>query len=317
MSKVYKIKVNEFKKNEGIEFISCVDFPAIEANWVALSQAKQVYLNSERQILYGAILIPDKPILRYDDKGEEYYIVFEKPEIEKLVRKFQKDGKAVNLNYQHESNSKIENLVVQEIWLTGKNDKSNHFGFKFPEGTAMVGVHVGDKEFWDTEVKTGNVKGFSIEGWLDMEIKNSIKMNEVKLTEAMTSTGMVIKTDAESWEVGAAVYTVNEAGEQVALEPAEYELENGTILVIGEGSVIAEIREAEQIDEAMAQVIQKAVEPVTQALSKQIEALTEKLTALEVKMSNQPGQPVKKEEPKPVALSGIEKVKQLINNKNK
>lgn len=315
---VYKIKVNTSLENkEGIDFVSLVDFPAIESNWVAFNQVKHFRFDKEKQMLYGAILIPNKPIYR-NDNGLEYYVVFEEEEITNLVRKFQAQGKTVNLNYQHKKDSQIENAIIQEIWLTGSNDKSKDFGFDFPVNTAMVGVYIGDKKFWNEEVKTGNVRGFSIEGWLDMEIKNKIQnMNKQKFVSATTKSGVVVSTEAEAFAVGVEVYTENESGEKGSVPDGEHELENGSVITV-EGNKITAMTEApEQVDEEMAEVIQKAVEPVTAALSAQIKELTEKLTALEVKFSNQPGQPVKKEIAKPVELSKIERVKILLNKKQK
>lgn len=183
---VFYIKVNEdISSNNGIDFISLVDCPAIETNWVAMADTKaplKFNTNSDKQLLSGPILIPDLPIYRYDKENGEYYVVFTSEEIQKLVRKFQATQKTVNLNYQHKKNSQLSQAVVQEIWLTGSNDKSKDLGFDLPVNTAFVVTHIGDKKFWDDEIKTGNVKGFSIEGFLDMEMKkqNKIKMSHQK-----------------------------------------------------------------------------------------------------------------------------------------
>lgn len=169
---VYRIKINEdLNSNEGIDFVSLVDYPAIESNWIAMSKAPQkFFFDQDKQMLYGAILIPDKKIYRFSEDMGEYWVEFPEGEVIKLVRKLQAQKKSVNLNYQHKKDSQLSNAVIQEIWLTGKSDKSKDFGFDFPVNTAMVGVHIGDAKFWNDEVKTGNVKGFSIEGWLDMEL---------------------------------------------------------------------------------------------------------------------------------------------------
>lgn len=183
---VFYIKVNEdISSNNGIDFISLVDCPAIETNWVAMADTKtplKFNTNSDKQLLSGPILIPDLPIYRYDKENGEYYVVFTAEEIQKLVRKFQATQKTVNLNYQHKKNSQLSQAVVQEIWLTGSNDKSKDLGFDLPINSAFVVTHIGDKKFWDDEIKTGNVKGFSIEGFLDMEMRkqNKIKMSHQK-----------------------------------------------------------------------------------------------------------------------------------------
>ena len=61
----------------GIEAISVVENPAIEEDFIALKsqEIKLAEVDKEKRILMGALLIPNKPILRR--KGEEeYYIYF-------------------------------------------------------------------------------------------------------------------------------------------------------------------------------------------------------------------------------------------------
>ena len=60
---------------EGIQAISLVEAPAIEENWVALSEQVQFKAqDQEKRIVMGPALIPDKPI--YRRKGEEEFHIF-------------------------------------------------------------------------------------------------------------------------------------------------------------------------------------------------------------------------------------------------
>lgn len=176
---VYSINISEdLSDKTGVDFISLVDYPAIETNWIAMGDTKKPLkftTDEDKQLLYGPILIPDLPIYRYDKDMGEYYVVFKAETIERIVRKFQASQKTINLNYQHKEDSQLKLAVVQEIWLTGAKDKSQDFGFELPAGAAFICAHIGDKDFWKDEVKTGNVRGFSIEGFLDMEMKKSIQ----------------------------------------------------------------------------------------------------------------------------------------------
>lgn len=179
---VYKIVVNEdLSDDTGIEFISLVDYPAIESNWVAMGkkgEPMKFASKPDERILLGPILIPEQPIYRYSAQMGEYYVVFTADEIKKLVRKFQATQKTINVNYQHLEDSKVENSVIQEIWLSGDNDKSKDYGFDLPKGTAFVAAFIGNKDFWEKEIKSGNVRGFSIEGFLNMELKKiELSMN--------------------------------------------------------------------------------------------------------------------------------------------
>lgn len=289
---VFKIKFNEDLENkEGIGFLSTVDYPAIEENWVALADKKspmQFNVSPDKQMLYGPILIPDKPIYRYDEKTQaEYYVVFTKDVIEKLVRKFQKQQKTINLNYQHQKDSQLKDAVIQEIWLTGKVDKSQTLGFELPEGSAFVAAHIGDKEFWDKEIKTGNVKGFSIEGFLDMEMKN-IKKLAMQFITAKTDKGLEIKCDGESFTTGAEVYTEMD-GKKEPCADGDYVLENGTTLKVT-GGKITEVVEAEETAD---EIVQKIMRPVIEKMQATITAQENKIKELEIKLSATPGAPAK------------------------
>ena len=58
-------------------------------------------------------------------------------------------------------------MTVVESWLVEDevHDKSRKYGLKMPIGTWMVSMKVYNDEVWNEYVKTGRVKGFSIEGY--------------------------------------------------------------------------------------------------------------------------------------------------------
>jgi hypothetical protein len=309
---VYKIKINTaLDSNEGIDFISLVSSPAIETNFVKLASTNlvRVSFDKPKQMLYGAILIPDQLIYRSDPKMGEYYVTFSKEEIELIVRKFQAQKKTVNINYQHQNDSQVKECVVQEIWLTGKKDKSQDFGFDLPEGSAMAGTYIGNSKFWAEEVETKNVLGYSIEGWLDMELNKQLKH---KLMEVKTNDGYTITSTDEVLAVGSTV-TIT-AADGTTVTEGSFELENGTKIVVMAGAV-TEIMEVETEDELSA----PEVAALESLFSKIIAPLNEKIAALELKLSTMPAAPsktestdkeeVKKESPLQVTMSRINKIK--------
>ncbi len=312
---VYNIKINEdLSHKTGIDFISLVDCPAIESNWVAMSSKKEPFkfaLDKDKQILAGPILITDLPIYR-NDNGIEYYVVFSAQEIEKLVRKFQASQKTINLNYQHQKDSQVSNAVIQEIWLTGKNDKSKDLGFNLPIGSAFVCAHIGDKTFWDEQVKTQTVKGFSIEGFLDMEMK---KMNKTKIklmATAKTNDGKSLKTPADAFAEGVEIMIVADDNTEMVCPDGDYVLESGETVSVAGGKV-TKISEVEFTEEEVG-VLAEALKKVLKPLEDQVAELKLKNTELETKLSNIPGAKSatdKTDETKPVKLS----VTQLSKNK--
>ena len=152
--------------------ISMVEAPAIESDFVALSkeeeEKQQVFLESnERHMLYGAALIPEKDI--YRNNGEqEFYISFTKESIEKMSQDFMKEYRQHEVKTDHED---VANEVcVVESWLVEDSykDKANALGINVPEGTWMVGMKVNNIETWE-RVKSGELKGFSVESMLTLE----------------------------------------------------------------------------------------------------------------------------------------------------
>ena len=152
--------------------ISMVEAPAIESDFVALAEQKeekqQVFLESnERHMLYGAALIPEKDI--YRNNGEqEFYISFTKESIEKMSQDFMKEYRQHEVKTDHED---VANEVcVVESWLVEDSykDKANALGINVPEGTWMVGMKVNNIETWE-RVKSGELKGFSVESMLTLE----------------------------------------------------------------------------------------------------------------------------------------------------
>ena len=159
--KVVKCVIDE-EGRLGITAMGLVDMPAIEENWIALSKVQLSAINDERRMLYGPALIPDKEILRYDDKGEPYYVYFEKATVQAIAHQFFKKNLQHTNNLQHEI--PVTGVTVVESWLKeGKNDKSIELGLPdLPDGTLFIGTKVDEDHVWN-DVKEGKVKGYSIE----------------------------------------------------------------------------------------------------------------------------------------------------------
>ncbi|NRA49801.1 MAG: hypothetical protein HRU12_11770 [Phaeodactylibacter sp.] len=162
----------------GVYAISIVDQPAIESNFIALSKpGKQQYsfakLDEEKRLLVGAALIPNKQILRIDENNEPYYIFFPKSVVKKAAYNFLKNSMHLNATLQHEN--KVSGLSVVESWLVedSENDKCNNYGLKMPVGTWMIAMKVDNQEIWENEVKSQNVRGFSIEAFFTEKLSAS------------------------------------------------------------------------------------------------------------------------------------------------
>jgi hypothetical protein len=153
---------------KGVKAISFVDFPAIESDFIALNTDK-VWLqkvDEERRMVYGAALIPDKHIYRVNERTqEEYYIVFPTETVKAAAYAFMKQGNQHQATFMHEF--AISGCTVVESWIKESDqDKSTHLGLNVPINTWCIGVKVDNDELWQL-VKSGEVRGFSVEAFFD------------------------------------------------------------------------------------------------------------------------------------------------------
>lgn len=149
-----------------VSAISLTDTPAIEAEAVALSKEEEVKLSAideDRRIFMGAVLIPEKKILRKKEDGSYYNIRFPKETINRASQLFMEKGNQNNSTLEHEI--ALSGNTVTESWIIEDevHDKSRKFGLNHPVGTWMVSMKISEDETWE-KAKNGTVKGFSIEG---------------------------------------------------------------------------------------------------------------------------------------------------------
>jgi hypothetical protein len=165
--RIVELVLDEDQEMSGIEAISIVESPAIEADFVALKadEIKLAEVNKDKKILMGALLIPNKPIFRNSDDQDDYYIYFSKDTVEKASQLYLKNGNQNNSTLEHQH--ALSGLTLVESWIVedAKYDKSRKYGMNVPVGTWMGSVKVNNDEVWNEYVKTGKVKGFSIEGY--------------------------------------------------------------------------------------------------------------------------------------------------------
>lgn len=149
-----------------VEAISVVEYPAIEEDFVALKSQNFKFekQDNDKKLLIGPILIPNKPIYRKSG-DKEYYIYFSRETTRKASQLYLKQGMQKNATLEHEM--EINGLTLVESWIIDdkENDKSNMFGMDLPLGTWVGSIKVDNEKIWNDYVKTGKVKGFSIEGY--------------------------------------------------------------------------------------------------------------------------------------------------------
>jgi hypothetical protein len=133
---IIELILDEQNIENGIEAISVVENPAIEEDFIALNtqliELKE--LNKEKQILLGALLIPNKPIYRKNG-DDEYYIYFSRETVEKASQMYLIKGNQNNSTLEHQY--ELSGLSLVESWIVEDevHDKSRKYGMNVPLGT--------------------------------------------------------------------------------------------------------------------------------------------------------------------------------------
>lgn len=180
--KIIELILDEETEYNGVDAISIVENPAIQSNFVALKdeQIRLAEVSKDKRLLLGAILIPNKPILRKGD-DEDYYIYFSNETVEKASQMYLKQGNQQNASLEHQYS--LKGLTLVESWIVQDEvyDKSRLYENTkdVPVGTWMGSIRVDSDEVWKNYVKEGVVKGFSIEGYFaDKAERPKEKMND-------------------------------------------------------------------------------------------------------------------------------------------
>ena len=150
----------------GVEAISVVENPAIESDFIALNnqEIKLAEISKEKRLIMGALLIPKKLVYRRNGE-DEYYVFFSADTVLKASQMYLQNGNQSNSTLEHDG--KLKGMTLVESWIVDdkEKDKSALYGLDVKVGTWMGSVKVENDEVWNDYVKTGKVKGFSIEGY--------------------------------------------------------------------------------------------------------------------------------------------------------
>lgn len=258
----------------GIYAISFVDFPANEVDFITLGKQQEIHLNrdTKKQVLTGVVLKPGQLIYRHSAEVGEHYIRFSETQVEKIARKMMKTGVALQ-NTTHQHQSPLSGNYLTELWIVEDpaNDKSAALGFSdLPKGTLMCSYKIEDRNYWEQEVMSGHVRGFSLEGFFTQEISlsriNNKNMNDKKkkvkqsllgrIANMLLDIDAVEKADATASGTAYVVFVLADGkeayvdadgfvtlnGEQ--MPAGEHALSNGNLLVVDENGQFVETRQA-------------------------------------------------------------------------
>ena len=202
--KLFELQIQD--NEDEIFAISLVENPAIESDFMYFGKETEMFaaVDNEQHMLIGAILIPDKKILRVEADGTPYEVFFTKDTVAKLAQNYLAKKYVSNATLEHDN--KIKGVTLVESWIKdGKLDKSNNYGLNLPIGTWVGMMRIDDPKIWNDYIKTGKVKGFSVEALMSHKLvkasieeiidKEVMELSDVEANVILSHLKALIKKD--------------------------------------------------------------------------------------------------------------------------
>lgn len=168
---VYKMLISENDNEETeVNYVALVDDPAIGKNFLKFERQLKFSVDKERRILSGPLMIADLPIYRRDEKMGEYYVIFDKDNIEKAVQKFFRKGYFDRVNIMHDEKKIVDGVYMFESFIV---DEQRGIlppkGFEdLTNGSWFASYKVDNLPLWD---RMQGFNGFSVEGLFGYELE--------------------------------------------------------------------------------------------------------------------------------------------------
>jgi hypothetical protein len=169
--RVFNIVITD-DDNCGINAISLVEMPAVEKDFLCFAKEKPIKLqfNDSKHIITGVVALADTPIYRYNERYGEYFIIFTKETIQKMVEKFAKQDLFKSVNLQHDDSKYVDGIYMFESYLVDKNRGICPQEFSdVTDGSWICSYKVDNNELWNEIIKGDKLNGFSLQGFFDLE----------------------------------------------------------------------------------------------------------------------------------------------------
>jgi hypothetical protein len=291
---------------QGIDATALVENPAIQRNWMAFKEHKSYEFkthNEDKRILAGALMVADFPMYR-NMNGKEFFVKFSSETIEQLADRMVLNNKLTAFNFEHDSKKELADMHIQQFFIINTELGVNTpIGFEeLPNGSLFAFVKVNNEQVWNDYVKTGIVKGFSIEGnfatkeeFSEQQIINELEqINKISnMSEALKKLNELADKLKAKFSEGYTEKEEEKKEEKVKMAEAtltdgtkvmyEGELAEGTIVLLEDGSAAPDgehtFEDGTVISIEGGQVVAVAKPMTEQEMA--IQKLTEMVTKLE------------------------------------
>ena len=170
-------------KEQGIQNIALVDSPAMLTEFLAFNEQKpyefKFALQEEQRIITAPVIVADLPIYRQVD-GQEFYVVYKKETNMQILQKYMLDGNQRKVKLTHDTSDLTKGVFVFEVFISdASRGIKQPEAFDLPDGTIFCSMKINNEDIWK-RVKSGEVKGVSLEGFFDLEKEIELDQNEIE-----------------------------------------------------------------------------------------------------------------------------------------
>ena len=177
---IYYIDIND-EDETGLDAISLVQHPAIEVDFLCFNEdTKKIDFSADedKHILTAVALRADHPIYRRNG-DYEYWVVFTKDVIRKLVTKYAKNNLFNSVNIEHNDYSFVKSAYMIESYIVDKarGIVPNEFS-DIEDGSWIVSYYIDDESLWNVVKNTDALNGLSVQGLFKLVEKQDFASHE-------------------------------------------------------------------------------------------------------------------------------------------
>ena len=175
--------------------ISLVSAPAVEEDFMLFGSemAKFKTIDQEKRVITGVAMRPNMHIPRYDAEGNLYYGYFSEETVVKAAEMFfKKASNTNNTNLEHQF--EVDGVFVFESWIVEdpELDKSKALGLSsIQKGDWLVSMKVTNDQVWENYIKTGLVRGFSVEVTVNSTDAMIEELNKIANDDTLTDDAII------------------------------------------------------------------------------------------------------------------------------
>lgn len=173
---IYYIDIND-EDETGLDAISLVQHPAIEVDFLCFNEdTKKIDFSADedKHILTAVALRADHPIYRRNG-DYEYWVIFTKDVIRKLVTKYAKNNLFNSVNIEHNDYSFVKSAYMIESYIVDKARGIVPNEFKdIEDGSWIVSYYIDDESLWNVLKNTDALNGLSVQGLFKLVDKQNL-----------------------------------------------------------------------------------------------------------------------------------------------